>query len=71
MDFFDKKDLVYLIVLWILVITTVFFAAKYNALKEKQESFGELLRERERGLLTTLYALSVCCTDTSPQGRGY
>lgn len=34
MDFFDKKDLIYLIILWILTLSTVFFAVKYNTLKK-------------------------------------
>ena len=44
MSFFDKKDLVYLIILWLLTLTTVFFAVKYDRLKKTTEMclpFGE------------------------------
>ena len=51
MDFFGKKDLIYLIILWILTLTAVFFAAKYHALKRSgdYENITLSLPLREKG----------------------
>ena len=37
-SFFDKKDLVYLVILWLLTLSTVFFAVKYDRLKKTTET---------------------------------